>query len=80
MSDETEALQLADVLMGAVGWAMNDKDKRPNANRAKTELAIYLATRLQIKSRSLKDSVPSYRDPLFDKWMFECTGESGLRA
>lgn len=80
LSHETEALQLADVLMGAVGWTMNDKDKRPNANRAKTELAVYLATCLRIKSRSLKDPVPSYRDPLFDKWMFEFTGDRRPRA
>jgi hypothetical protein len=79
ISHETEALQLADVLMGAIGWAMNDKDKEPNANYAKTQLAIYLATCLRIPSRSLKDAVPSFRDPLFDKWMFRFTGEQPWR-
>jgi len=71
LSHQTEALQLADVLMGAIGWAMNEKDKRPNANPAKTQLAIHLASRLQIPSRSLKDRVPSWRDPLFDVWKFK---------
>jgi hypothetical protein len=75
LSHKTEALQLADVLMGAIGWAMNDKGARPNANHAKTQLAIYLATRLRIPSRSLKDPVPSWGDPLFDVWIFKFNDE-----
>ena len=70
-SHESEALQLADVLMGAIGWHMNDMDKKPGASHAKAELANYLATSLKIKSGSLKDPLPSFGDPLFDKWMFE---------
>ena len=71
-SKKSQPLQLADVLMGAIGWAMNDMGDRPNAMRAKTDLAAYLASKLHV--RSLKDRL-GWHDPRFQKWEFEFSGK-----
>ncbi len=49
-SDGCETIQVADVLMGAVGYHWNACHTRPNARRAKVLLADYIAQRAGILS------------------------------
>lgn len=72
-SHESQPIQLADVLMGAIGWSMNDMGDRPEASKAKTALAAYLASRLGV--RSLKEKAFAVRNPLFNIWQFEFSGK-----
>ena len=48
-SKRSDLLQAADVLMGAVGFHNQDFHLRPNANKAKIELARYIARKLGIR-------------------------------
>lgn len=60
-------LQLADLLVGAVGYHWNDLEEKPDASPAKAELAGYIASRLG--RRTLKFA--SARDELlFNVWKF----------
>jgi hypothetical protein len=45
-SKQSDLLQAADVLMGAVGFHNQDFHLRPNADKSKVELARYIAARL----------------------------------
>lgn len=71
-SKNSNAMQLADVLMGALAWEYNDLGTRPDASKAKNDLAAHLAKRLRIKS--LRDHT-EWRNPLFEKWIFKFTGQ-----
>jgi len=71
-SKKSNAMQLADVLMGALAWEYNELGSRPDASKPKRDLAAYLAKRLRIKS--LKDHT-EWRNPLFEKWIFKFTGQ-----
>lgn len=55
-SHEHDLIQLADVLMGAVGYHYNDCHIRPGARRAKIELADYIARKANLTS--LKQKTP----------------------
>src|SRR5207302_11296838 len=48
-SKESDLLQAADVLMGAIGYHCQDYHQRPDANKEKVELARYLAARLGLR-------------------------------
>jgi len=49
-SHHSDLLQMADVLMGAVGWQFNRLGERPEANPAKSALAAYVAERAGLKT------------------------------
>jgi hypothetical protein len=72
-SHESQPIQLADVMMGAIGWSMNDMGDRPGASRPKKALAAYLASRLNVGS--LKEQCFATRNPLFNIWQFEFAGK-----
>ncbi len=55
-SHECNIIQVADVLMGAIGYQNNDCHLRKGARRAKIELAEYIADKADLLS--LKDSTP----------------------
>jgi hypothetical protein len=42
-------LQLADIIMGAIAFKLNGHDKKPNASKAKCELASYILESAKIK-------------------------------
>jgi hypothetical protein len=67
-SKKSQPLQLADVLMGAIGWSMNDMGERPNASRAKNNLAAYLAKKLLVPSLKAQRG---WHDPRFQKSEFK---------
>jgi hypothetical protein len=49
-SSACSLLQLADVLMGGIGWEFNKCGTRPNAAPHKIELAAYIAKRARLKT------------------------------
>jgi hypothetical protein len=55
-SEQSDLLQLADVLMGAIGYHCMDFHLRPEARPAKVDLARYIAGRLGL--RDLKHETP----------------------
>ena len=66
-SKESNLTQLADVLMGAVGWHCNDLGARPEARRAKIDLAAYIARKAHLAS--LKHGTPRGQEK-FEIWRF----------
>jgi hypothetical protein len=72
-SHESQPIQLADVLMGAIGWAMNKMGDRPDASPPKKALESYLTSRLQVAS--LRDQVYAVRNPSFNIWQFQFSGK-----
>lgn len=66
-SKQSELLQVADVLMGAIGYHCNDCHTRPDARRAKVELAHYIAQKANLLS--LKEATP-YGQRRFEIWRF----------
>jgi hypothetical protein len=48
-SDKSDFLQLADVLMGAIGFHCQDFHLRPNARKAKVNLAHYIARKAALR-------------------------------
>lgn len=67
-SHDCEIMQVADVLMGAVGYQNNDCHLRLGAKRAKIELAEYIAQKANLLS--LKQNTP-YRMRHFGIWLFQ---------
>jgi hypothetical protein len=66
-SKKCDLLQVADVLMGAVGYHCNDCHLLPSARQAKIELASYIASKAKLLS--LKDNTPfGWRQ--FEIWRF----------
>lgn len=59
-SKQSDLLQAADVLMGAVGFHNQDFHLRPNANKEKVELARYIAARVGL--RDLKHETHPLRE------------------
>jgi hypothetical protein len=66
-SKETNLMQVADVLMGAVGWHSNDLGDREEARVAKVNLAAYIAKRAKLAS--LKHGTP-WGQENFEVWRF----------
>jgi hypothetical protein len=64
-------MQIADVLMGAVGYQNNDYQIRPGARKAKIELADYIARKANLLS--LKQNTPR-RMRHFGIWLFRFGG------
>ena len=66
-STQSDLLQAADVLMGAVGFHNQDFHLRPNADKDKVELARYIAARLGL--RTLKcETNPIKEDLKIVRW------------
>lgn len=57
-SKETLALQLVDIVMGALAFKLNDHDKKPGASAAKCELADYILKKAGIAD-PFKDTATS---------------------
>jgi len=70
-SKRSNVLQVADVLMGAVGYHWNDCHLRPGARRAKVELADYIARKVNLLS--LKEKTPRGMT-YFGIWPFRFSG------
>lgn len=66
-SKGSNIIQMADVLMGAIGFQNNDCHLRSNARKAKIELADHIAERANLLS--LKDNTPFGTDH-FGIWKF----------
>ena len=64
-SHDSDCIQIADVLMGAIGWEWNSLGARPDARPAKKELAAYIARKAGLLS--LRQATP-YRMRIFDIW------------
>lgn len=67
-SANSDLIQLADVLMGAVGFQANDDDRRPGASAAKIALANYIARRARLLH--LRQSTPKSLMH-FSLWYFQ---------
>ena len=67
-SKDSNLLQVADVLMGAIGWHSNDSGNRPDARQAKTDLAAHIAKQAQLAS--LKQGTP-LGQVNFEIWRFK---------
>lgn len=67
VSHDCDVIQVADVLIGAVGYQNNDCHLRPGARRAKIELADYIAAKAGLLS--LKQNTP-WRMRHFGIWLF----------
>ena len=66
-SKKCDLMQLADVLMGAIGFHFNDRHARPGARPAKIELAEYIAEKAKLTS--LRQETPWGRMQ-FEIWQF----------
>jgi hypothetical protein len=53
-SEKSDLLQVADVLMGAIGYHNQDFQLRPAANKDKVELARYLAAKVGLRNLKLE--------------------------
>ncbi|MFN8468245.1 MAG: DUF3800 domain-containing protein [Caldilineaceae bacterium] len=71
-SSQNPMIQLADVLMGAVGFQANGDDQLPAASQAKIELANYIARRARLLH--LKQSTPRQLEH-FSLWYFQFSGK-----
>lgn len=67
-SKKTNLLQMADVIMGAIGHQNNDMHLAKNARKAKIDLAAYIAQKAGLKS--LKEQT-SYGRRDFEIWRFQ---------
>ena len=67
-SKKCDLMQIADVLMGAIGYQNNDCHLRPGARRAKIELADYIARKANLMS--LKQNTPR-KMKHFGIWLFQ---------
>jgi len=47
-SKKHDILQITDIITGAIGYQINNKDKKPNAAKAKIDLANYIASKIRI--------------------------------
>lgn len=65
LAKEVNAVQLADILMGAVGYQLHDLHLREGAKQAKAELAAHIARQLRKPNLKFK-SLPSERG--FNIW------------
>jgi hypothetical protein len=73
-SKSSRLLQIADLLSGAIAWHKNDRDTRPEASPAKTELANELA-RITSRARLGGNS----RHPQMNTWNFKMRPRGGAR-
>jgi hypothetical protein len=69
-------IQLADVLMGAIGYQCNDFHVKPDAAKHKVALAGYIAKKARL--RSLKDETP-YGQQDFEIWRFRSKAAEGRK-
>ncbi|NLE37223.1 MAG: DUF3800 domain-containing protein [Pirellulaceae bacterium] len=69
-SKRCELMQVADVLMGAIGYQNNDCDRRLGARQAKIDLADYIATKANLMT--LKQNTP-WKMRHFGIWQFQFT-------
>lgn len=67
-SKACDILQLADVLMGAIGSQWNEHHLKPDARRAKVDLANYIAARAGMKDLSRRTP---YSRKDFEIWPFK---------
>jgi hypothetical protein len=67
-SKKSNLIQLADLLMGAIGFQCNDLDKVPGAAQPKVKLAKYIATKAGVTS--LAEQTSPYRSD-FNIWRFK---------
>lgn len=70
-SKKCDVIQMADVLMGAVGYHWNDCHLRPGARQAKVALADYIAKKANLLS--LKEKTP-WSMKHFGIWSFKFAG------
>ena len=70
-SKKCDPIQVADVLMGAIGYQNNDCHLRPGARQAKIQLADYVAQKAYLLS--LKQNTPR-RMRHFGIWLFRFSG------
>ena len=70
-SKKCNLMQVADVLMGAIGYQNNDCHIRQGAKRAKIQLADYIAQKANLLS--LKQNTPR-RMKHFGIWLFQFSG------
>lgn len=66
-SKENNLMQVADVLMGAIGWHANDLGERPEAREGKIKLAAHIASKAKLAS--LKHGTP-WGQRNFEIWRF----------
>jgi len=66
-SKQNDLIQMADVLMGAIGYHYNGNDAMPTACRAKVNVANYLAARVGLSN--LK-TVTASGENRFEIWLF----------
>jgi hypothetical protein len=75
-SKTSDLMQIADVLMGAIGYQNNDCHLRPEARKAKIELATYIANKAHLMS--LKQNTP-WGMKHFGIWLFQFGGSAKKR-
>jgi hypothetical protein len=66
-SKKSDLIQIADVLMGAIGYQMNDAHIRTEAKKSKVALAEYIARKARLIN--LKQETP-YSQKNFSIWHF----------
>jgi hypothetical protein len=76
VSHECSLMQLADVLMGAVGYHCNDLHEKPGASPSKTALAAQIAKRAGVAT--LKQQT-RFNQAHFDIWQFKFSGKKKQR-
>lgn len=72
-SKQADLIQMADIVMGAIGYVMNDSHSIPTASQAKVHLSHYLAEKSGLGS--LKEKTPRKRKD-FEIWHFQFTGKN----
>ena len=55
--EDSQILQMADVLSGAIAWALNGHENRPNASKAKTDLSRHILARANINNVFIDTSI-----------------------
>jgi hypothetical protein len=66
-SHDSDVIQVADVLMGAVGYHWNEMDKLPQCRRAKSDLAQHIARRAGLSSLRVETRMTMTH---FEIWRF----------
>ena len=69
-------MQLADVLMGAVGFHCNGSHTKDGASRHKIELAAYVAAKARVRTL---DQQTGLGRQAFEIWRFKFSGKAKRR-